>query len=159
MGMPSSFPLQLPRHTKRPSAGLQPVGHAQIEIFPQKVDWSLVRSGGGSRVLGSTSTRGGLTSPGGSSHEGELPTVVKNMAGSATVRGRVSPLRILAQYRAQAYVDPGSGFVFLQVAGSMFAGTIYYMRHRLKRINGSMRRPARISRPAGVPKDAAETRP
>jgi hypothetical protein len=35
---------------------------------------------------------------------------------------------------AQAYVDPGSGFVFLQVAGSMCAGAIYYLRHRVKRI-------------------------
>lgn len=35
---------------------------------------------------------------------------------------------------AQAYVDPGSGFVFLQVAGSMVAGALYYLRHRVKRI-------------------------
>jgi hypothetical protein len=68
-------------------------------------------------------------------------------------------LLVTFEHRAQAYVDPGSGFVFLQVAGSMFAGTIYYMRHRLKRIIGSMRRPARIAPPAGAQKDAAENRP
>ncbi|HET6219605.1 MAG TPA: hypothetical protein VFE27_21450 [Acidobacteriaceae bacterium] len=41
---------------------------------------------------------------------------------------------------AQAYVDPGSGFVFLQVAASMFAGAIYYLRHRVKRLLSSLRR-------------------
>jgi len=35
---------------------------------------------------------------------------------------------------AQAYVDPGSGFVFLQVAGSMCAGAVFYLRHRVKRL-------------------------
>jgi hypothetical protein len=38
------------------------------------------------------------------------------------------------------------GFVFLQSAGSMFAGAVYYMRHRLKRILNAMRR---SSPPAG----------
>jgi hypothetical protein len=41
---------------------------------------------------------------------------------------------------AHAYVDPGSGFVFLQVAGSMFAGAMYYLRHRVKRLLYSIRR-------------------
>jgi hypothetical protein len=41
---------------------------------------------------------------------------------------------------ARAYVDPGSGFVFLQVIGSMFAGALYYLRHRLKRVLTSLRR-------------------
>jgi hypothetical protein len=41
---------------------------------------------------------------------------------------------------AHAYVDPGSGFVFLQVAGSMFAGAMYYLRHRVKRLLYSLRR-------------------
>jgi hypothetical protein len=60
---------------------------------------------------------------------------------------------------AQAYVDPGSGFVFLQIAGSMFAGTIYYFRQRLKRMIGSMRRRGRICPPAGTQEEAAENRP
>ena len=72
---------------------------------------------------------------------------------------QLAVLLVTFEPRAQAYVDPGSGFVFLQIVGSMFAGTIYYMRHRFKRIIDSMRRPARISPPAGAPKDAAETRP
>lgn len=38
------------------------------------------------------------------------------------------------------YVDPGSGFVFLQVAGSMMAGTIFYLRHRLKKLLGFARK-------------------
>jgi len=37
---------------------------------------------------------------------------------------------------AHAYVDPGSGYVLLQVIGSMFAGALFYLRHRLRRIFG-----------------------
>jgi hypothetical protein len=71
---------------------------------------------------------------------------------------QLAALLVTFEHRAQAYVDPGSGFVLLQVAGSMFAGSIYYFRHRLKRLIGSIRRPARISPPAGAQKDAAENR-
>ena len=35
---------------------------------------------------------------------------------------------------AHAYVDPGSGYVFLQVIGSMCAGAVFYLRHRLRRL-------------------------
>ena len=37
---------------------------------------------------------------------------------------------------AYAYVDPGSGYLFLQVAGSMLAGAAFFVRHRLKRMLG-----------------------
>lgn len=37
---------------------------------------------------------------------------------------------------AYAYVDPGSGFLFLQVADSMLAGAAFFVRHRLKRMLG-----------------------
>jgi hypothetical protein len=37
---------------------------------------------------------------------------------------------------AHAYVDPGSGFLFLQVAGSMIAGALFSLRHRLKKFFG-----------------------
>ena len=47
---------------------------------------------------------------------------------------QVAALLLASERQAQAYVDPGSGFVFLQVAGSMAAGTLYYLRHRLKRV-------------------------
>ena len=60
---------------------------------------------------------------------------------------------------AQAYVDPGSGFVFLQVAGSMVAGTLYYLRHRLKRIFHSMRKPSPVPTPAGAPTEVIENQP
>jgi len=72
---------------------------------------------------------------------------------------QLAVLLVTFENSAQAYVDPGSGFVFLQVAGSMFAGAIYYMRHRLKRIIGSMRRPAQISPPVDTQEKAAERRP
>jgi hypothetical protein len=35
---------------------------------------------------------------------------------------------------AAAYVDPGTGYVFLQVAGSTLAGACFYLRHRLKKV-------------------------
>ena len=53
---------------------------------------------------------------------------------------QIATLLVAFEKPAQAYVDPGSGFVFLQVAGSMCAGAIYYLRHRVKRIFSSLRR-------------------
>jgi hypothetical protein len=60
---------------------------------------------------------------------------------------QIAALLLAFERPAQAYIDPGSGFVFLQVAGSMFAGALYYMRHRFKRILNAMRR---SSPPAGT---------
>jgi hypothetical protein len=53
---------------------------------------------------------------------------------------QIAALLVAFERPAQAYVDPGSGFVFLQVAGSMCAGAIYYLRHRVKRLFTSLRR-------------------
>jgi len=62
---------------------------------------------------------------------------------------QIAALLVAFERPAQAYVDPGSGFVFLQVAGSMCAGAIYYLRHRVKRIFSSLRR-SPVSSPAEV---------
>jgi hypothetical protein len=72
---------------------------------------------------------------------------------------QIAVLLIAFERPARAYVDPGSGFVFLQVAGSMFAGAAYYMRHRLKRILGMMRRSPQISSPAGPQTEVVENQP
>jgi hypothetical protein len=53
---------------------------------------------------------------------------------------QIAALMIAFERPARAYVDPGSGFVFLQVAGSMCAGAIFYLRHRVKRLFYSFRR-------------------
>ena len=53
---------------------------------------------------------------------------------------QVAALMVAFERPAHAYVDPGSGFVFLQVAGSMFAGAMFYLRHRVKRLLYSLRR-------------------
>jgi hypothetical protein len=66
---------------------------------------------------------------------------------------QIAALLVTFEQPAQAYVDPGSGFVFLQVAGSMCAGAIYYLRHRMKRILHSLRRS-----PAAT-KEVAENQP
>jgi hypothetical protein len=59
---------------------------------------------------------------------------------------QIAVLLVAFERPAQAYVDPGSGFVFLQVAGSMCAGAIYYLRHRLKRVLLSLRKSPAASR-------------
>ena len=72
---------------------------------------------------------------------------------------QIAALLVAFERPAHAYVDPGSGFVFLQVAGSMFAGTLYYLRHRLKRIFHSMRKHPQIPTPAGAPSEVIENQP
>jgi hypothetical protein len=72
---------------------------------------------------------------------------------------QIAALLVAFERPAQAYIDPGSGFVFLQVAGSMFAGAVYYLRHRLKRLFGSLRKPSPISSPASAPTEVVENRP
>jgi hypothetical protein len=72
---------------------------------------------------------------------------------------QIVALLVAFERPARAYVDPGSGFVFLQVTGSMFAGAVYYMRHRLKRILNAMRRSTPISSPAGTQTEVAENQP
>jgi hypothetical protein len=71
---------------------------------------------------------------------------------------QIAVLLVSFERPAQAYVDPGSGFFFLQIAGSMFAGAIYYMRHRLKLVIASIRRPAQPSSRASQT-EAAENQP
>jgi hypothetical protein len=51
---------------------------------------------------------------------------------------------------AHAYVDPGSGFVFLQVAGSMAAGALFYLRHQVKKLLGLNSKTSREPPPAAV---------
>ncbi len=67
---------------------------------------------------------------------------------------QITAMLVAFERPAQAYVDPGSGFVFLQVAGSMCAGAIYYLRHRVKRILLALRRS-----PAGTQSEVAENQP
>jgi hypothetical protein len=72
---------------------------------------------------------------------------------------QIAALLLAFERPAQAYVDPGSGFVFLQVAGSMFAGALYYMRHRLKRMFHAMRKSSPTSTPAGTHTEVIENQP
>ena len=72
---------------------------------------------------------------------------------------QMAALLVAFERPARAYVDPGSGFVFLQIAGSMFAGAVYYMRHRLRRILNAMRRSSPIPSPAGTQTEVAENQP
>lgn len=50
--------------------------------------------------------------------------------------------------RAMAYVDPGSGLLALQAAGSAIAATVYFMRRRLLAIFG--KKTAVVVAPAGA---------
>lgn len=47
---------------------------------------------------------------------------------------QVTALAIAFQRPAYAYADPGSGLLFLQVAGSMLAGALFIVRSKLRRI-------------------------
>jgi hypothetical protein len=67
---------------------------------------------------------------------------------------QITAMLVAFERSAQAYVDPGSGFVFLQVAGSMCAGAIYYLRHRVKRILLALRRS-----PAATQSEVVENQP
>jgi hypothetical protein len=67
---------------------------------------------------------------------------------------QIAALLVAFERPAQAYVDPGSGFVFLQIAGSMCAGAIYYLRHRVKRLFSSLRRS-----PVSSPTEVIENQP
>jgi hypothetical protein len=67
---------------------------------------------------------------------------------------QITAMLVAFERPAQAYVDPGSGFVFLQVAGSMCAGAIYYLRHRVKRILLALRRS-----PAPTQSEVVENQP
>lgn len=69
---------------------------------------------------------------------------------------QIAGLLVAFERPAQAYIDPGSGFVFLQVVGSMLAGAIYYMRRHLRRMISSMRSQAPSAPSAGT--EAADTR-
>ena len=68
---------------------------------------------------------------------------------------QIAALLVAFERPAHAYIDPGSGFVFLQVVGSMFAGAVYYLRHRIKRML-TFRKPAQLAAPAGATAEAAE---
>jgi hypothetical protein len=46
---------------------------------------------------------------------------------------QVAALAIAFQRPAYAYADPGSGLLFLQVAGSMLAGALFIVRSKLRR--------------------------
>ncbi len=72
---------------------------------------------------------------------------------------QIMALLVAFERPALAYVDPGSGFVFLQVAGSMVAGAAYYLRHRLKRLLGAMRPSGRIDSSADGSAEVAENQP
>jgi hypothetical protein len=58
---------------------------------------------------------------------------------------------------ARAYIDPGSGFVFLQIAGSMVAGAVYYLRHRVRRI--FVRKSNQVATSGGAPSEVVENQP
>jgi hypothetical protein len=45
---------------------------------------------------------------------------------------------------AHAYVDPGSGLLFFQVAGSMIAGALFVMRTKVRKLLG-LKPPAEVS--------------
>lgn len=72
---------------------------------------------------------------------------------------QIAAMLVAFERPAQAYVDPGSGFIFLQIAGSMVAGAVYYLRHRVRRILQSLRKPAQVSSSAIARSEVIENQP
>jgi hypothetical protein len=89
---------------------------------------------------------------------GPSPRVLRS---SLLVLGALQTVALLVVFErpAQAYVDPGSGFVFLQVAASTCAGAMYYLRHRLRRILYSLRRSSHVPSPAVGRTEVIENQP
>lgn len=65
----------------------------------------------------------------------KVPTVLRSLYGMAWVLQIVA---ILCAFEkpAYAYVDPGSGYLLLQVLGSVVAGAVFAVRHRFRRMLG-----------------------
>jgi hypothetical protein len=48
--------------------------------------------------------------------------------------GPLIGLILMIEDQAQAYVDPGSGLFTLQIIGASFAGGVFFLRQKLKRL-------------------------
>ena len=50
--------------------------------------------------------------------------------------GQLCLLLIACTRPAYAYADPGSGLLMVQIGGSMMAGVLFYIRHKIRRLFG-----------------------
>jgi hypothetical protein len=57
-----------------------------------------------------------------------------SLASAFLVIVQVLAMVAVLERPAQAYVDPGSGLLAFQIAGSMVAGVAYYLRARIAQI-------------------------
>ncbi len=48
--------------------------------------------------------------------------------------GSIAGLVLMTEQRARAYVDPGSGLLFLQMLGASVAGGLFFLRQRLRKL-------------------------
>jgi hypothetical protein len=48
--------------------------------------------------------------------------------------GQLIGLLVMTERSAEAYVDPGSGLLTLQMLGASVAGGFFFLRHRLKKL-------------------------
>jgi hypothetical protein len=48
--------------------------------------------------------------------------------------GPLVGLFLMVEDQAQAYVDPGSGLFTLQIIGASFAGGVFFLRQKLKKL-------------------------
>jgi hypothetical protein len=62
---------------------------------------------------------------------------------------------IAAEKPAHAYVDPGSGLLFFQVAGSMLAGALFVLRTRIRKLFG-LKPPAKSAPHVKVSRSSAD---
>ena len=59
--------------------------------------------------------------------------------------GQLCLLLIAFARPAYAYADPGSGLLMVQIGGSMVAGVLFYIRHKVRRLFGLRSSPEQTS--------------
>lgn len=62
----------------------------------------------------------------------------KLLRSALVLLGTVQAIAVFVAFEkpAHAYVDPGSGLLVLQLAGSMVAGAVFCVRYRIRRMLG-----------------------
>jgi len=67
-------------------------------------------------------------------HGVALPGVLRSTILRALTIGYIAGLILMTEQRAHAYVDPGSGLLFLQMLGASVAGGLFFLRDRLRKL-------------------------
>lgn len=65
-----------------------------------------------------------------------LPGFEKRLVSHLLTLGLMGSLLLMTEKPARAYVDPGSGFLAVQLIGAWLTGIFFILRHKLKALAG-----------------------